>query len=166
MFEKLKKAFKQEERKIELMAPLSGVAVAISDVSDLTFSEEILGKGIAIKPTEGRVKSPVNGKVSQMFDTNHAVSLISDEGVEILIHIGLDTVELKGEHFTPQKRDGDIVAIGDELIVFDLDAIGSAGYDTVVPIVILNSDDYKDFEMTSKKDIVAGDEIISLVKPA
>ena len=102
-----------------LVSPVDGKAVAISEVSDPTFSEEILGKGLAIKPSSNTVYSPCDGTIDLMFDTGHAVNLISDSGIEILIHIGLDTVSLKGKHFKTLKNTGDKVKKGDALIEFE-----------------------------------------------
>jgi len=147
---------------VKIAAPMDGTAVALSTVADPAFSEGMLGRGIAIKPTCGRVVSPVCGTVSQMFVTGHAVSLTTEDGAEILIHIGLDTVRLRGEHFIAHAKTGDIVKVGDGLIDFDIAAIAAAGFDTITPVVVCNSDDYKTFEMITGTDIKIGDDIITL----
>ena len=157
MFGKLWKS-----KSVEIVSPLEGAAVSLSKVNDPVFSKEMLGKGIAIRPVTGHVVSPVNGIISQMFDTSHAVSLVSDEGVEILIHIGLDTVRLKGEHFTSLAKTGDSVKVGDGLIDFNIEAIKEAGYDVVTPVVVFNSDNYKQFHTQTGMDVKIGDEIIRL----
>jgi len=162
MFGKLKSALGLEKRAIKIMSPIDGVVIALSEVADPAFAEEMLGRGVAIRPLAGRVVSPVNGKVTQMFDTRHAVSLTSDEGVEILIHIGLDTVKLKGEHFIALVKTGDAVKVGDGLINFDLEAISGLGYDTITPVVVCNSSDYKRFDTQTGIDVKSGDEIITL----
>lgn len=115
-------------------------AVPLSEVNDPTFSQEILGKGAAVQPSEGRIVSPVDGTVELMFDTGHAVSLHSASGADILIHVGLDTVQLAGKHFTVHKKNGDPVKKGDLLIEFDIPAIQAAGYDTVTPVIICNTE--------------------------
>ncbi|MCL2376878.1 MAG: PTS glucose transporter subunit IIA [Defluviitaleaceae bacterium] len=162
MFGKLKSALGSEKKDIKIVAPLDGAVVALSEVADPAFAEEMLGRGIAIRPIAGRVTSPVNGKVTQMFDTGHAITLTSDEGVEILIHIGLDTVNLKGEYFTPLVKTGDAVKVGDGLINFDIEAIKVLGYDTITPVVICNSSDYTQFETHINCVVKIGDEIITL----
>jgi len=155
---------KNDETRITILAPLEGEAIPVTQVDDPTFSEEMLGRGVAIRPAAGRVVSPVSGTVTQMFDTSHAVSLTSDDGVEILIHVGLNTVKLKGSHFTVHAKDGDSVKPGDLLLEFDSAAIAGAGYDTVTPVVICNSDDFGGFEANTGKSVTEGDEIIYLAR--
>lgn len=149
---------------IQVFAPVAGQAVPISEVSDPTFGQEILGKGIAVKPTEGKVLSPCDGKVDMMFETGHAVSLVSDDGAEILIHVGLDTVELKGKHYTIHAHNGDKVKKGQLLIEFDFEAIAAEGYDVITPVVICNSDDYSSIQSHVGKDVVPGDLVLELEK--
>lgn len=147
-----------------ICAPVSGEAVAISQVSDPTFGEEILGKGIAIRPSEGKVYAPCDATVDMMFETGHAVSLIASCGAEILIHVGLDTVNLKGEHYHVIAKNGDNVKKGDLLMEFDLEAIAAAGYDTITPVVICNSAEYTTFKTHAGQTVAAGDTIIELKK--
>jgi len=151
----------EPEKKVVIVSPIEGTVTELSMVPDPAFNEEMFGKGVAIRPSSGRVVSPVNGIVSQMFYTGHAVSLTSNDGAEILIHIGLDTVRLKGEHFTTLVKTGDSVKIGDSLIDFDLAAIAE-DYDTITPVVICNSEKYKQFELKIDIDVKIGDEIIVL----
>ena len=153
---------KEKKTAITLFSPVKGEVISLSEVSDPTFAEEILGTGVAILPEQGRVVSPVNGTVSQVFDTGHAVTLVSDEGVEVLIHIGIDTVQLKGKHYTKVAKEGASVAIGDLLIEFDEKAIITAGYETVTPVVICNSEDYGQFDRASNKVVNEGDKLITL----
>ena len=162
MLGKLKNALGMERKQIKIAAPLDGAGVKLAEVADPAFSEEMFGRGMAIRPTSGRVVSPVNGTISQMFDTRHAVSIVSGDGAEILIHIGLDTVKLGGQHFVAHAKNGDVVKVGDALIDFDLAAIAAAGYDTITPIVICNTDDYKQFDIKAGIDVKIGDEIITL----
>ncbi len=145
-------------------APVTGEAVAIKEVSDPTFGEEILGKGIAIRPTVGKVVAPCDATVDMMFETGHAVSLVADFGAEILIHVGLDTVNLKGEHYNVIAKNGDKVKKGDVLMEFDIEAITAAGYDIITPVVICNSGDYTTFETHVGAHVNAGDTVIELAK--
>ena len=144
-------------------APIKGEAVPVSEVSDPTFGEKILGDGIAIKPSEGKVVAPVDATVEMMFDTGHAVSLHSDDGTDILIHVGLDTVALKGQHFKVHAANGQKVSKGDLLIEFDIEAIKAAGYDTISPLVICNTPDYKEVK-TSTGPVNTLDKVIELIK--
>ena len=160
MFSKLKSIF--EKKPLEVAAALEGEAVELKEVNDPAFSEEMFGKGMAIKPVSGKVVSPVKGVVTQMFDTGHAVSITSDDGIEILIHVGLDTVKLKGEHFTSLAKNDDKVEVGSDLIQFDLEAIKAAGFDTVTPIVVCNTDIFSGFNFKTGINVKCGDIIISL----
>ncbi len=153
-----------KEKNNVILSPVEGEAVPISEVSDPTFGEEILGKGIAVKPNKGRVVSPVNGTIDMMFDTGHAVSILSNIGTEILIHVGLDTVKLKGKYYKTYVENGDKVKIGDLLIEFDIDAILGEGYDVITPIVVCNTPDYAQVEPLSGKAVHELDELIILKK--
>jgi PTS system beta-glucosides-specific IIC component len=156
----------QESKKgnITIFAPLDGALIPVTMVDDPTFSEEMLGRGVAIRPSGGKVVSPISGTVTQMFDTGHAVTLTSDEGAEILIHVGLNTVKLKGEYFTQCAKEGDPVSPGDLLIEFDREGIAGSGYDTVTPVVICNSDDFTGFEEQQARPVTVGEGIIFLTK--
>lgn len=145
-------------------APVQGKAVAISEVSDPTFGQEILGKGVAIIPSVGRVVAPVDGVIEMVFDTKHAVSMVSDSGIQILVHVGLDTVTLKGEPFKAYVEAGQKVKTGDLLLEFDIAAIQAAGLETITPMVICNTDDYKEIKTSVDKDVVTGDTVLTLVK--
>lgn len=145
-------------------SPLSGKAVPLSEVSDPTFGEEILGKGAAVIPSEGKVVSPVNGTVETVFDTLHAIGLKSDDGVEILIHIGLDTVKLGGKYFTAHVKNGDKVTVGTPLVDVDLAKVKEEGYDIITPVIISNSPDYGDVLAVTGQDVKAGDGLIRVVK--
>lgn len=155
---------KKEDKALVLGAPVKGKAVPLSEVSDPTFGEEILGKGIAIVPIDGKVYAPADGTIELLFDTKHAVSMISAEGVEILVHIGLDTVALKGEHFTAHKTTGDTVKKGDLLISVDLEAVKAAGYDIITPMVICNTADYEMVEGITGIDAAPGDDVVKITK--
>ena len=157
------KFFKAKKSGIVLGAHVEGDAVALSEVSDPTFGEEIMGKGVAVKPTGNRVVSPCDAVVDMMFDTGHAVNLKSDEGaLEILIHIGLETVSLKGEGFKCLKKDGDKVKKGEALIEFDREFLQSKGFDTIVPMVICNTDDYESVTALTGKSVAEGDDVLEI----
>lgn len=147
-----------------ICAPLTGKAVALSEVSDPTFGEEILGKGAAVIPADGKVVSPVNGTVETVFDTLHAIGLKSEDGVEILIHIGLDTVKLNGKYFKAHVKNGDKVKVGTLLVEADLEGIKKEGYDVITPVIVSNSFDYGDVLAATGQEVKAGDDLLKVVK--
>ncbi|MCC3867400.1 PTS sugar transporter subunit IIA [Terrisporobacter mayombei] len=164
MFKGLKERFsKKEDKSILVVAPIKGEVVTIDKVNDPTFAQEMLGKGVAIKPAEGNVVSPVNGEITVLFETKHAVSIKSDDGVEILIHIGLDTVNLKGEHFESYVKVGDKVKTGDLLIKFNEEKIKEAGYDTTTPMIICNTFEYADVNVVKIGEVEKQDNIIEII---
>lgn len=122
-------------------SPISGEAVPLSETGDPTFADEVLGKGIAVKPSEGRVVAPCAATVETLM--GHAVGLRCEDGVELLIHVGIDTVRLNGEHYTPHVKEGDRVKAGDALMDFDIQAIEAAGYRTITPVIVSNSEEYQ-----------------------
>lgn len=124
-------------------SPLKGEVKALSEVDDATFSGEVMGKGVAIEPVEGEAVSPVSGTITTVFQTKHAIGITSDNGAEIIIHIGIDTVKLNGEHFTVHVKEGDVVSPGDLLVSFDMEAIKKAGYQLITPIIVTNTDRYE-----------------------
>ena len=127
--------------KEEIFCPLKGELRPLTEVNDPTFSGEILGKGVAIIPSEGKLYAPFDGEVSMVFETKHAIGLIKED-VEMLIHVGLETVSLEGKYFTAKVQAGDKIKKGDLLIEFDLDAIAKEGYDTITPVIVSNADDF------------------------
>ena len=143
-----------------LGAPVAGEAVAISEVSDPTFGQEILGKGVAIVPDSGVFVAPADGEVAVMFETKHAVSIKADCGAEFIIHIGMDTVNLKGEHFTSFVAQGDKVKAGDKLVEVDLEKVKEAGYDVTTPIVICNTPSFPGMVCHTGMEVKALDPII------
>ena len=147
-----------------LKAPLAGKTIAMSEVSDPTFGQEILGKGVAIIPSVGKVVAPIEGTVEMVFDTKHAISMSSNSGIQVIIHVGLDTVTLKGEPFTAYVEAGQKVKTGDLLLEFDMEAIQAAGLETITPIVICNSGDYKEITAHVGKNVNTGDDVLTLVK--
>ena len=145
-------------------APMAGEAVSITEVPDPTFAEGMLGNGIAIEPTEGKVYAPCDATVDMMFDTGHAVSLVTASGAEILIHVGLETVGLEGKPFTVHVANGDKVKKGQLMIEVDLDAVKEAGLPTITPVLICNTDDYPTFNTTIGKEVTNADVVIELAK--
>lgn len=125
-------------------SPVAGTVVPLSEVADATFSSEVLGKGVAIIPTEGKVISPFDGEILSIFTTNHAVGLKSDDGVELLIHVGLDTVQLQGQGFKAYVKNGDRVKKGQLLTEFDIEFIKSKGFDPTTVVVVTNTEEYQD----------------------
>lgn len=145
---------------IILPSPIEGETRPITEVNDPTFSEKILGDGIAIQPKKGEVVSPVDGTVAILFETKHAISIVSEQGTELLIHIGLDTINLRGEFFRSYVKANDKVKTGDLLLEFDIDKILEAGYDLITPIVICNSAKYSDILTYTEKDVKQLDQIM------
>lgn len=149
---------------VQISAPVSGRVVNMKDVPDDVFSNEILGKGAAIEPSEGRIVSPINGRVGAVFDTEHAVGLISDSGAELFVHVGVDTVKLGGKHFKCLVKKDEEVRKGDVLIEFDIDAIKKEGYPTITPVIISNTDSYSDISVVAKygSNIKAGETLLKI----
>lgn len=147
----------------EILSPLEGKVVPLSEVNDPAFASEAMGKGIAVDPSSGRVVAPVNGKITVAFQTKHAIGLVSDQGAEILIHVGLDTVQLDGKHFSSYIKQGDEVKVGDLLVEFDIAKIKEAGYQTVTPIIITNTGNYQNVEPVQVESVHEQDTLLSLV---
>lgn len=137
----------------EVFSPIAGAVKPLSEVNDPAFSEEIMGKGFAIQPSEGRVVSPVNGTVFSLSKSGHAIGLVSDRGAEMLIHIGIDTVKLKGLHFSPKVTAGTKVSVGDLLMEFDRVEIEKAGYSTITPVIITNIQQYNSILPSGRSSI-------------
>ena len=133
---------KQKQDTETLYAPLTGEVIALSAVPDEVFSQRILGDGVAVRPREGVLYAPVDGQVEQVFETGHALTLISENGAELLLHIGIDTVALKGKLFEVSVAPGATVKRGEVLVRFDADGIRAAGYEVTTPMIVSNSDDY------------------------
>lgn len=127
--------------------------IAMEDVNDETFKNKILGDGVAVIPSAGKVYAPADGRIISIFDTKHAICFASNYGTEILIHIGVDTVNLQGKYFTPHVNTGDVVKKGQLLITFDKEQIQKAGYDTVIPMM------FTDFPAEKKLEVSAPGEM-------
>lgn len=156
--------FKKKEEGMELGAHMKGKCVSIKEVNDPTFSEEILGKGIAVIPADGTVYAPADGTVTTVFPTGHAVGMTTENGMELLIHVGLDTVKLNGKHFTIKTEADRKVKKGDVLVVADIDAIKAEGYDVITPLLVCNSDEFSKVEGSVGMDVAPGDTVITVSK--
>lgn len=147
-----------------IVSPLQGNLHSLKYVDDGMFSEEILGQGVAIEPAEGTVLSPVNGIVSATFESKHAIGITSEDGVELLIHVGIDTVQLNGEGYEYFVEKGQEIQIGDKLIQFDLEGIKAKGYKVITPVVITNSAEVGDILIANEGPIHFGEEVIKVMK--
>ncbi len=145
-------------------AHMNGKAIKLSDVEDDVFSQEILGKGAAIEPSEGKLYAPCDGKIDSVFDTKHAVNMVSAGGAEVLLHVGIDTVKLGGKYFEAHVSDGQEVKKGDLLLTFDIEQIKAAGYKVTTPMMICNTDDYAAVEQLKEGETAAGENIIKITK--
>ncbi|MEC5270240.1 PTS glucose transporter subunit IIA [Heyndrickxia coagulans] len=158
------KLFSKKAAVEELVAPMSGKVVQIEDVPDEVFSRKMIGDGIAIEPDEGVVVSPVDGEVVQFFPTKHAVGLKTKSGLEILIHIGMETVALNGEGFEGFVQQGDRVKAGDKLVSFDLEQIRERAESIISPIVITNFDAVDTLTKTAETSAKRGESVLLTVK--
>ena len=157
MFTKVLRSFGMRGRVLTLDAPISGDVIPLSEVKDQTFATGLLGQGVAIQPTGTRVIAPA---VEAIFPTGHAVALNTVDGLDVLIHVGLDTVQLEGKHFTVHAQVGDIVHKGDVLIEFDREAIAAEGYDVTVPILVCNSVEFSSIKGSVGEHVEEMDQLI------
>ena len=164
MFDSLKKMFERNAKIISIKAVEDGRTNPMDEVNDQTFAQELLGPGIAIVPSNGTVVSPIDGTIATVMDTKHAVCIQGEDGLELIVHAGLDTVELNGKYYQTYKEIGDQVKAGDVLLEFDLEEIAKAGYDVTTPIVITNLGDYKITKCLTGQQVKAGEEVIQLTK--
>lgn len=158
-----KKFNKQKTNKEIIGSPLEGKVIPLSQVKDAAFSAGVMGKGAAIEPTLGEVRAPFDGMVMILFPTKHAIGLISNEGTELLIHIGIDTVQLEGKYFETFVKQGQSVKKGDLLLKFDIERIQNAGYSTQVPIIVTNTQDYMDILVTNQSTIHQNEVLLTAV---
>lgn len=149
--------------KEEVFAPISGKVVPLKEARDAAFAEGIMGKGAVIEPTKGEVFAPFNGTVMTVFPTKHAIGFISEDGIELLVHIGIDTVQLNGKYFEIFVEQGQAMKKGDKIATFDIVSIEAAGYSTQVPVIVTNTPDYADILATDKKEVVEGDVLMTAV---
>lgn len=150
------------DNEISITSPVEGKVIPLTEVKDPTFSQEILGKGAAIIPEKGVVYAPFDGKVDAVFETGHALGLVSEDGVELLVHVGIDTVNLKGKHFTPKKKSGDTMKKGDILLEFDIDKIKADGYDVTTPIIISNTEQFAKVKACEDKVVTKESKLLSV----
>ncbi|MDO4554311.1 MAG: PTS glucose transporter subunit IIA, partial [Lachnospiraceae bacterium] len=144
-----------------IVSPLKGKVIPLTQVNDAVFSQGVLGEGAAVIPEEGCIYAPFDGKIASVFDTKHAVCLVSEKGTELLIHVGIDTVNLEGKPFIQLKQAGESIKTGDKILEFDIDAIKDAGYDTVTPVIVSNVEE-SNIKMTSSENVNAGDLLINV----
>ncbi|QBQ63434.1 PTS glucose transporter subunit IIA [Actinobacillus indolicus] len=146
-------------KEVKIYAPLSGEIVNIEDVPDVVFSEKIVGDGVAIRPNGDTIVAPVNGTIGKIFETNHAFSIESDEGIELFVHFGIDTVELKGEGFTRLAEEGQKVKVGEPIIKFDLALLEAKAKSVLTPVVISNMDEITNLQKLSG-EVVKGESVV------
>ena len=145
-----------------IQSPMAGNLIPLSEVPDAAFSSGAIGNGFGIDPTDGKVTSPITGTVMMVFETKHAIGLVSEEGVEVMIHVGLDTVSMKGEGFTAHVAAGDTVKAGDLLLDVDLDAVKAAGHPAVTPVVITNTAQYQAIEVLKYGEVSHNEEVLTV----
>ena len=153
-----------EVNKEVLTSTVNGTVVALSEVKDDTFASEMLGTTVAVEPADGVIKAPCNGEISSIFDTGHAVCITTTAGAELLIHVGIDTVEMNGEGFTKKVAEGDKVHAGDVLIEADLEAIKAAGHPATTMMILTNADDFSKVEKAELGDVTTVDQVMQLAK--
>lgn len=161
-----KEDMKEELNTVEtgmIKAPVDGEMVRMEEIPDETFASGVLGKGIGIKPTSGKICAPFAGEISSVADTGHAIGITGTDGMEMLIHVGIDTVNMKGKGFSPKVKQGEHVVTGQDLLEFDRDAIQKEGYSDIVVVMLLNADDYAQVEITSEKMVQSGIQIMKTV---
>jgi PTS system beta-glucosides-specific IIC component len=151
------------EKYKKLFSPLKGELIKLENVEDETFASGIMGKGVAIKPSEGKLYAPCDGIVSAVFKTGHAIGITTEDDIEVLIHIGIDTVSLEGKYFHSSLERGQRIKQGDLLVEFDLEKIKEAGYDTTTMIIITNSNDYLDVVPVNKVSINKSDDLLAII---
>ncbi|MCF1684676.1 beta-glucoside-specific PTS transporter subunit IIABC [Tetragenococcus halophilus] len=153
-----------EGTQIKIQSPLSGELVPLTEVEDEVFSSGAMGKGAAILPTDGKLVAPFDSKITSFFPSKHAIGLTDENGIELLIHIGMDTVQLDGKHFSSSVEEGQEVKQGDTLVNFDVEAIQQAGYSVVSPIIVTNTDSFKQVASEKSRHVEPNDTIITVVK--
>ncbi|WP_313642051.1 beta-glucoside-specific PTS transporter subunit IIABC [Paenibacillus sp. FSL K6-0276] len=146
-----------------IFSPLTGAVKTLSEISDKAFSSGAMGKGVAIEPTVGEVVSPVDGKVTNVFPSYHAIGITSDEGIEILIHVGVNTVKLKGKYFEPVAVQGATVRKGDTLLKFDIEKIREEGFELTTPVIVTNADEYLDVVETKNSSVSKNDNLLTIL---
>ncbi|MGF2616752.1 PTS glucose transporter subunit IIA [Rossellomorea vietnamensis] len=162
----LKKFFGKKEEapsSINVHSPLTGKMLSLEEVPDPVFSQKMMGDGIAVEPTEGKVVSPVNGEIIQVFPTKHAVGIKAENGAELLIHIGLETVSMNGEGFEAHVSEGKKVKVGDPLVTFDMNLVKEKAKSTITPVIVTNGDDLATVEKAEVGEVTAGQSQVMTV---
>lgn len=149
------------DKEIEITSPLNGKYVKLEDIPDPVFAEKMMGEGFGVDPTDGEVVAPVAGTVMQVFPTNHAVGIKTNNGLEVLIHIGLETVAMEGKGFEGHVSEGDKVEKGDKLVTFDMDLVKSEANSTISPVIITNSDVLDSFDLKEVTDVDRADTVVA-----
>lgn len=152
----------EESDTICIDSPMEGKCIDVTEVNDEAFSQEIVGKGVAIVPSVGEVVAPFDGKVVMAFDTKHALGLVNQNGVELLIHVGIDTVKLNGKYFNMLVKTGDEVKKGTKLLEFDMEAMKEEGYDVTTPVIVTNQKDFDSYEKLVGNDVYELDPILKI----
>ncbi|WP_062532207.1 PTS sugar transporter subunit IIA [Jeotgalibaca dankookensis] len=167
MFNFFKKKQKEETKTAEkknLYAPVNGRVISVTEVADPVFSQKMMGDGYAVIPEDGQIYSPVDGKVMSVFPTKHAVGIQMDNGIEILLHMGLDTVELNGKPFETHVSEGDVLSATTLVATCDLGALAEAGKDNAMVVVITNMDKVESFDLTASGNVEAHSVVGTVVK--
>lgn len=149
------------DKLLEIKSPMNGTYVKIEDIPDPVFSEKMMGEGFGIVPSDGEVVSPVDGEIMQVFPTNHAIGIKAANGIELLIHIGLETVAMEGEGFTGHVSEGDMVKTGDSLVSFDMDLVTKEADSTISPVIITNSDALASFDILETGETTGGRTVVA-----
>ncbi|WP_017548976.1 PTS sugar transporter subunit IIA [Salinicoccus carnicancri] len=151
---------KDVDKTLEIKSPMNGSYVPLEDIPDPVFAEKMMGEGFGIDPSHGEVVAPVDGVIMQVFPTNHAIGIKTDNGVEVLIHIGLETVAMEGKGFEGFVSEGDRIEVGDKLVTFDIDLVKEEANSTISPVIITNSDELASFDIQSVSDTVKGETVV------
>ena len=163
IFDTIKKALGGGKKTMLVSSPMKGEVLPLAKSSDPVHQEEMLGKGALIVPSEGKVFAPFKGKAVMVFETGHALGLVSEDGVELLIHVGLDTVKLNGKYFTAHVKDNQEINEGDLLLEFDMEGIKSEGYLIESPIIVTNTGDYKSINTAAEGGVEKNDRLLEII---
>lgn len=146
-----------------LVTPVAGDVLPLSEAGDAAFAEGIMGHGVVVLPSKGEVVAPADGIVMTLFPTKHAIGILTDAGAEVLIHVGIDTVQLDGKYFEAFVEQGDVVKKGQKLLAFDIDAIEAAGYSTQTPVIVMNTPSYEQINVTDQQTVSGQDMLLVTV---
>ncbi|MFP7484593.1 PTS glucose transporter subunit IIA [Priestia filamentosa] len=158
-----KKLFGKKTREENITAPLTGRIFSLENVPDPVFSQKMMGEGFAIEPTNGEVVAPIDGEIVQLFHTKHAIGLKTENGAEIIIHVGLETVAMEGDGFTAHVKEGSKVKKGDKLLTVDLEKVREKAKSTVTPVVVTNSADSERISLVATDSVIKGETVCMTV---